>query len=211
MPTIATFPDIHPLPIIPGTEPFDGADWVFEPDYDGFRALLLASADGCEFQGRQDGHYEAFADLRARIARVLQGREAILDGQILSLDPRGKPIFRDLLKGRGYLAFAAADLLWLDGRDLRGLPLSERKARLGQLLPSDTGPLYKVFTLEEHGRALFEAARRLDLAGVLAKGRHDVYHDTVRWYRFRNPAYRQADQRLDLSHAPARARREPKE
>ena len=211
MPTIATLPDIHPLAIVPGAEPFDGADWLFEPDYDGFRALLLASAEGCEFQGRQDGAHPGFADLRTRVAHVLGGREAILDGQILSLDARGKPILRDLLKGRGYLAFAAADLLWLYGRDLRGLPLAERKARLGQLLPSDTGPLYKVFTLEEHGRALFEAARRLDLAGVLAKGRHDVYHESVRWYRFRNPAYRQADQRLELSHALARARREFKE
>lgn len=211
MPTVAAFPDILPVTIVPGGEPFDGADWLFEPDYDGVRALLLASADGCEFQGRQDEHHPGFADLRARISRVLHGREAILDGQILSLDPRGKPIFRDLLKGRGYLAFAASDLLWLDGRDLRGLPLAERKARLSQLLPSDTGPLYKVFTLEEHGRALCQAARRLDLAGVLAKGRHDVYHESVRWYRFRNPAYRQADQRVELSHAPARARRELKE
>jgi bifunctional non-homologous end joining protein LigD len=211
MPTIAAFPDIRPVPFLPATEPFDGADWLFEPDYDGFRALLHVSADGCEFHGRQDGHYEDFADLRDRVARVLPGREAILDGQILSLDPRGKPVFRELLKGRGYLAFAAADLLWLDGRDLRGLPLVERKARLAELLPSDTGPLYKVFSLEEHGRALFQAARRLDLAGVLAKGRHEVYHETVRWYRLRNPAYRQGDQRLDLAHPPARARRELKD
>ena len=111
-------------------------------------------------------------------ARVLAGREAILDGEIVSLDAKGKPVFRELLKGRGYLAFAASDLVWLDGSDLRSLPLVERKRRLADLLPADTGPLYKVFTLEEHGRALFEAARKMDLEGIIAKRCQDPYHQT---------------------------------
>jgi bifunctional non-homologous end joining protein LigD len=195
MPTITcVLPDAEPVPLQPWREPFDGVDWMFEPKYDGFRALLYGQAEGCEFRARQDTHFESFNDLRERVGRVLQGREVILDGEIVSLDPKGKPVFRELLKGRGYLAFAASDLLWLDGCDLRSLPLVERKRRLGELLPADTGPLYKVFTLEEHGRALFETARRLDLEGVVAKRRQDPYAPETLWYQIRNPSYRQGQE-----------------
>jgi bifunctional non-homologous end joining protein LigD len=212
MPTIVSLlPDAQPIPLLPWREPFDGADWMFEPDYDGFRALLYVTRDGCEFRARQDAHFEAFTELRDRVARVLVGREAILDGEIVSLDPKGKPVFRELLKGRGYLAFAVSDLLWLDGSDLRPLPLLERKRRLADLLPADTGPLYKVFTLEEHGRALFEAARRMDLEGIVAKRRQDRYEPETLWYKIRNPAYRQGEARVDLQQRPARSRRETAE
>jgi|KBSSwiStaDraftv2_1062776.scaffolds.fasta_scaffold1437271_1 bifunctional non-homologous end joining protein LigD len=211
MPTttiLGALPDAEPIPLLPWREPFDSADWMFEPSYDGFRALLYVSRDGCELRARQDSHFEAFAELRERIARVLTGREAILDGAIVSLDPKGKPVFRELLKGRGYLAFAASDLLWLDGFDLRAQPLVERKRRLAELLPSDTGPLYKVFTLEEHGRALFAAARRMDLEGIVAKRGQDPYESETLWHHIRNPSYRQGEARVDLHQRPARARRE---
>jgi bifunctional non-homologous end joining protein LigD len=181
---------------------------MFEPMYDGFRALLYAFADGCELRARQDPHFEGFADLRDRVTSVLAGRESILDGQIVSLDRNGKPVFRELLRGRGYLAFAASDLLWLDGHDLRPMPLAERKRRLSELLPSDTGPLYKVFTLEEHGRALYQAARRMDLAGIAAKRRDDAYARETVWYRVSNPAHRHGESRLEMTRTPARVRRE---
>jgi bifunctional non-homologous end joining protein LigD len=209
--TVSALPDAVPIPLLTWREPFDGADWMFEPKYDGFRALLYGTGAACELRARQDAHFEEFPELRDRVARVLKGREAILDGEIVSLDPKGKPVFRELLKGRGYLAFAASDLLWLDGSDLRDLPLVERKRRLGDLLPADTGPLYKVFTLEEHGRALFEAARRMDLEGIVAKRRRDRYAPETLWYRIRNPTYRQGEGRVDLPQRPARSRREPAE
>jgi len=212
MPTLTgVLPDAEPILLLSWREPFDGADWMFEPKYDGFRALLYASRDGCELRARRDGHFESFAELCERIGRILVGREVILDGEIVSLDPKGKPVFRELLKGRGYLAFAASDLLWLDGVDLRMEPLAERKRRLAELLPTDTGPLYKVFTLHEHGRALFQAARRMDLEGIVAKRRQDRYLPETLWYRIRNPAYRQGEGRVDLAQRPARSRREAAE
>ena len=191
MPT--NLPDIDPIDPLPWAKPFEGPDWTFEPKYDGFRGLLYASRSGCEIRSRHSRRADRFADLRHRVAQVLGGREAVLDGEIVALDQKGKPVFRDLLQGRGYPAFAACDLLWLDGRDLRALPLAERKRQLADLLPSDTAPLYKVFTLEEHGRALFEAARKMDLEGIVAKRTGDPYAADTVWYLIRNPAYRQGD------------------
>jgi bifunctional non-homologous end joining protein LigD len=191
MPT--KLPDIDPVMLLPWAKPFDGREWMFELKYDGFRGLLYASGSGCEIRGPRAHRAGRFTDLRQRLAKVLAGRQAILDGEIVALDARGKPVFRDLLTGHGYLAFAVSDLVWLDGHDLRALPLAERKRQLAELLPSDTAPLYKVFTLEEHGRALFESTRKMDLAGIVAKRMADPYGTEALWYTIRNPAYRQGE------------------
>jgi bifunctional non-homologous end joining protein LigD len=183
-------PDIEPIILLPWATAFDGPDWIFEPKYDGFRGVLYSSPSGCEIRTPRTHRPERFADLCPRLSEVLRGRDAVLDGEIVALDPKGKPVMRDLLKGRGYLAFAASDLLWLDGLDLRSLPLAERKRRLGDLLPSDTGPLYKTFTLNEHGRALFQVSRKLELEGIVAKRIADPYSGDTIWYVIRNPGYR---------------------
>jgi bifunctional non-homologous end joining protein LigD len=199
-------PGIDPIVPVSRADPFDGAQWMFEPSYDGLRGFLHASAAECAIRSQWITRFEGYVELCARVARVIGGRDVILDGDIVSLDARGRPVFRDLLKGRGFLAFAASDLLWLDGLDLRPLPLAERKRRLADLLPLDTGPLYKVFTLVEHGRALFEATRKMELDGILAKRLSDPYGPETVWYRIKNPAYRQADGGLDLPASLARSR-----
>jgi ATP-dependent DNA ligase len=178
-------PLVEPVSLTPRSDPFDDPEWVFEPKYDGFRGLLYGTAQGCAVQvpqeiGRRVG------DLWSRVADVLRGREVILDGEIVSLDRKGRPIFQQLLRGEGYLAFAAYDLLWEEGLDLRDRPLAERKGRLAELLPEDTGPLYKVLTIEEHGRALFGAIRRMDLGGIVAKCRNHPYGPATVWYEIRS-------------------------
>jgi bifunctional non-homologous end joining protein LigD len=179
------FPRIDPVPLVHRAEPFDDPAWLFEPRYDGFRALLYGSDEGChiEVDGEAGGQVD---DLRNRVADVLGGREAILDGQIVSLDRKGMPVLGHLLSGGGYLAFAAFDLLWLNGIDLRNRPLKERKEQLAELLPEDTGPLYKVLTIEEHGRALFGAIRRLGLGGIVAKCLLEPYGPATRWFEIPN-------------------------
>jgi len=179
-------PQVEPIALTARSDPFDDPLWVFEPKYDGLRALVYSSARDCEIRTLCDRRPPRLGDLRNRLAEVLQGREAILDGEIVSLDRRGKPILEDLLRGEGYLAFASFDLLWLDGVDLRGEALRDRKQRLASLLPEDTGPLYKVLTIEEHGRALFGAIRKMDLEGVVAKCKADPYTPSTLWYKISN-------------------------
>lgn len=55
---------------------------------------------------------------------------AILDSEIVFLGPDGRPRFMDLIRRRGPQPFIAFDLLWLNGPDLTGLPLVDRKAML---------------------------------------------------------------------------------
>ncbi|MEP6688652.1 MAG: hypothetical protein ABJC36_09910 [Gemmatimonadales bacterium] len=194
--TLLSQPGMGPIVPLPRPDAFDDPAWTFEPKYDGLRGFVHGSEAGCEIRSPWNDRFENFAELRARVERVLGTREVILDGEIVSLDPKGRPVFNELLRGRGYLAFAAFDLLWLDGRDLRDAPLGERKRELAALLPSDTGPLYKIFALAEHGRALFEATKKMDLEGIVAKRTADPYHPDTVWYAIRNPAYRQGEGRV---------------
>src|SRR3954464_6728970 len=191
-------PSVDPIKPESRGDPFDDPAWLFEPKYDGFRGLVYASSLGCEIRSRRDFRFDRFEELRDRVAGVLGSREVILDGEIVALDRKGKPVFRDLLNGQGFLAFAAFDILWLDGEDLRPLPLDQRKLRLTDLLPSDTGPLYKILMLEEHGRALFSAIRKMDLEGIVAKRKDESYGPATTWYKTKNPDYSQAEGRGDL-------------
>jgi bifunctional non-homologous end joining protein LigD len=195
---VSGLPQIEPINLTPRGDAFDDPAWLFEPKYDGFRGFVYNSGAGCEIRSRRDFRFDRFGDLCDRIRGVLASREAILDGEVVALNRQGKPVFRDLLRGQGYLAFAAFDLLWLDGTDLRPLALAERKRALNELLPADTGPLYKILTLEEDGRALFSAIKKMDLEGIVAKRKSDAYGSATTWYKIKNPGYSQGEGRVDL-------------
>jgi bifunctional non-homologous end joining protein LigD len=186
---VGRLPPMEPIGLVPRTDAFDDPEWVFEPKYHGFRGLVYAENSRCEIRSRRDTPLKPFRDLWDRVAEVLAAREVILDGEIVSLNRQGKPVFHDLLRGQGFLAFAAFDLLWLDGRDLRPCPLAERKQLLGTLLPQDTGPLYKILSIEEHGRALFGAVKKMGLEGIVAKRKGEPYASETIWYTIRNPHY----------------------
>ena len=78
------------------------------------------------------------------------------------------------MRGRGALAYAAFDVLWLTGRDLRQLPLTRRKKRPEHLIPASVGVLNRVPCFEEDGRELFEAACGLDLEVSWRSGRQTL-------------------------------------
>jgi bifunctional non-homologous end joining protein LigD len=191
MPTSLLSP-VEPISFVSRSAPFDSPEWLFQPLYDGRRALLHLAGGTCQVEPAGEQPVPGLAELEARLAGVIAWPgEAVLDGLVVRLDRHGAPL-RGAGAGEGFLAFAAFDLPWLDA-DLRSLPLSRRRAMLGSLLPRDTGPLFKIFSLEEHGRALFAAARRMDLDGIVARRLSDPYGLESVWYTIRNPSAGQGD------------------
>ena len=106
--------------------------------------------------------------------------------------------FWGLMQGRGHLAYAAFDILWLRGKDLRALPLMERKKHLKRLLPEAVGPLNVIPWFERDGSELFQAVRQYDLEGIVAKRKADPYEVETRWLKIKNPTYSQAEGRREL-------------
>jgi len=119
---VKPLPKIDAMELIQTTKPFDDADWLFQVKYDGFRSLAYID-------------YKRFADLRDALPDEINAKDAILDGELVVLDGSGKARFYDLMANRGTEVFAAFDLMWLIGRDLRDQPLWGRK----ELLRLDLG------------------------------------------------------------------------
>jgi ATP-dependent DNA ligase len=187
----SVIPELYP-------SPFNDAAWLFEPKYDGFRGVLSVTPTTASFSSKRGRSLTRFATLAEEVRDELRVRDAILDGEILAMDPEGRADFQLLMRSQGSLHFAAFDLLWLDGKDLRGLPLVIRKRRLEKLIGTPTPVVSHVLTVEGDGRALFEASQRLDLEGVVAKRKADRYDAGVTWYKIKNPLYTQMEGRGDL-------------
>ena len=97
-------------------EAFTHPDWIFEIKYDGFRSFARVAGGQAELISRRRNVYKSFAPLCADLTRAMAERTALPDGEIVCLDPEGRPQFYDLLRRRGDAFFYAFDLLWLDGR-----------------------------------------------------------------------------------------------
>jgi bifunctional non-homologous end joining protein LigD len=169
-------------------KPFDDTAWLFELKYDGFRVLAAVSGGRPRlfYRGGSDAT-GAFPEVAAALAR-LRCAEAVLDGELVVVDGRGRPQFQRLQqrfqlrrtpdRTRAAAAHPAClfafDLLRLDGQDLRPRPLVERKEMLRRLLPR-RGRLRYVQHVRGRGVALFEEVRRRGLEGVLAKRADSIY------------------------------------
>src|SRR4030095_9074721 len=101
--------------------------------------------------------FSGFSGLRTWLVEKVRMRDAIIDGEICCLGPSGQPCFNDFTSVTQAPYFAAFDLLWLDGEDLRSLPLIERKKRLAAIVPTSPAFLLYVDHVESKGRDLFVA------------------------------------------------------
>jgi bifunctional non-homologous end joining protein LigD len=125
----------------------------------------------------------------------------VLNGELAVTDELGRPVFVSVMRRRELARYFAFDLLWLDGEDLRGLPLLERKARLARLLPRESKHILYVDHVEGSDRMLFEAAKALDLEGIVAKlvdSRYTVGTGQSPWIKIKNPDYTQKLGRHEL-------------
>lgn len=92
----------------------------------------------------------------------------------------------------------------LDGRDLCGLPLLERKRRLREIMPSAGSRLLYLDHVAERGGDLFRLACERDLEGIVAKWAHGTYQSDGRgtsWLKIKNAHYSQMEGRRELFDA----------
>ena len=85
----------QPMPLLKRPLPFDDPEWIFELKYDGFRALAVIEHGRAQLLSRNGHPFASFADLGKQIAAALPSARAIIDGEICSLDRRGKPQFKN--------------------------------------------------------------------------------------------------------------------
>src|SRR5262245_50163157 len=109
----------------------------------------------------------------------LKVEDAVLDGEIACIDGEGRPIFKDLLFRKSTCIFVAFDLLYLNGKDLRTLPLIERKRQLRRVLGRRRrSRILYLDHVENDGRLLFEQIVKMDLEGIVCKRKNSPYRAT---------------------------------
>jgi bifunctional non-homologous end joining protein LigD len=159
-------------------EPFDSDEYIFELKIDGFRSLAYIEDGQCDLVSRNGHTFRNFKHLGEWIGANLRVESAVLDGEIACVDDSGRSVFNDLLFRRRECVFFAIDLLFLNGEDLRALPLIKRKARLKQLLRRKRSPVLYVDHIKARGRECFEKVCELDLEGIVAKRQSAAYRAT---------------------------------
>jgi bifunctional non-homologous end joining protein LigD len=160
----------------------------------------LANIDDgvCELVSRRRNHYKSFKDLENSL-RQLKVRNAIIDGEIDCVDEEGRSIFNELLFRRGCPIFYAFDILYLNDRDLRQLPLIERKEKLRAVIEKSALPdVLCGKYVEGRGVNLFNEVVRRNLEGVVAKRKNGIYTAVSGWLKVKNPAYTQSERRHEL-------------
>jgi hypothetical protein len=127
--TRKALPTIEPIVPVTGSPLLHDPQWIYEPKFDGYRGVI--SGRECYIRSKRGKVLSRFADLALRVGAELHARDAILDGEVVALDDEGRMDFRALLASRGWLHYAAFDVLWLNGKDLRAQP-PKRTARPSQ-------------------------------------------------------------------------------
>jgi len=145
--------------------------------------------------------FKSWPQLCEELAHAVRCASAVLDGAVCCLEPDGCTHFNKLLFRREWPFFYACDLLMLNGRDLRDLPLIERKRRLAAIMPKVECRVRFLDSIAERGRDLFREARERDLEGIVGKWVRGMYQaDSTRtsWLKIKNPEYSQMVDRHEL-------------
>jgi bifunctional non-homologous end joining protein LigD len=157
-------------------EPFDDVGWLYEIKWDGYRALAVIDNSQAELISRNNISFDQFHPIADTLGKWQA--KVIIDGEIVVLGADGKSDFSAIQNWQrrkdGQLVYNVFDILWYEGRDLTGLPLTERKAILQAVLPTDdTIRLSKAFAV--NGIEFFHAAEKAGIEGIMAKKADSTY------------------------------------
>ena len=176
---------VEPCLALLATKAPSDAEWAFEVKWDSYRlALHLEPGRRVRILTRGGHDWTTCFPTIAHDLRDLGIDSAILDGEAVVLDGQGASDFGVLqraLGGRGGKRSASGaliygfDLLYLNGRDLRGLPLVERRTMLADLIGRQHSSIRLSEEVDAEGTAFVKLACQMGLEGIIAKRRDAPY------------------------------------
>ena len=181
-------PAPKPMLATPVDRPFSAAGWFFELKYDGARAMVSIAGRAARITGRSGRDETARYPELQSIAAAVRARDAVIDGEIVVFDERGRTSFErlqsrinlsraaDIERGAREtpVAFAAFDIVELDGRDIMQTALRIRKKTLRDVLATSPGVLFADH-IETDGEEFFRQVQRNSAEGMVAKRADSIY------------------------------------
>jgi bifunctional non-homologous end joining protein LigD len=174
--------NIKPMKATLVDAPFDDPDWVYEVKWDGYRAVAVIDKKGAELISRNNIPFDKYYPIN----KILKDWQinAVVDGEIVVLNEKGLSDFGALQNWRseadGNLVYYVFDILWYEGKNLMGLPLTERQAILKEILPTDNDSVRQSKVFATNGTEFFEAAEKIGMEGIIAKKASSVYTSDLR-------------------------------
>lgn len=166
-----------PMLALLAEKPFEGEGWLYEVKWDGYRALAFSHKGKLELLSR---NAKSFNDKFYPVYNAVKewGINAVIDGEICVLNEKGISHFGSLQNWRseadGDLVYYVFDVLWLEGRNVMSLPLTERRALLASRLPQNSIIRFSE-TFNSTAGEFLEAATELGMEGIMAKKADSEY------------------------------------
>lgn len=179
----ADFPiDVKPMLATLVDQPVDEPGWLYEVKWDGYRALGYRHNEETEIRSRNNKSFnEKFYPIYEALKKWKIN--AVVDGEIVVVNDKGIPDFGSLQGWRseadGQLTYYLFDILWLDGINVTGLPLTERREILRSVTP-DNDIIKLSETFEATGSEFFTLAEKMGLEGIMAKKASSLYIPDLR-------------------------------
>ncbi|HWA87142.1 MAG TPA: non-homologous end-joining DNA ligase, partial [Opitutus sp.] len=155
-------------------------EWIYEIKFDGFRALAFCEGERTRLVSRNNKDFSAkFPEVCEAVA-ALGARDAVIDGEIVALDEKGRSSFQllqafELGEERPPIYFYVFDLLRRGGEDLMKCPLTERKAELERLVQEAPDTIRFSTSMSNDPEKLLAQAQRLGLEGLIGKKPESFY------------------------------------
>lgn len=137
--------------------------------WDGYRAQLHKDVDSAYIFSRRGRHMPRFISMIAPLSQ-LPCKSAIIDAEFVALNANGFPDFRALVGGQSHsIVCMCFDLMMLNGKDLRPLPLTKRKASLQKLLLKADIPELQYSESHSDPEALLARLDKLGMEGIVCR------------------------------------------
>jgi bifunctional non-homologous end joining protein LigD len=180
-----TLPSVKPRFIEPMKarlvdDPPTHGDWLYELKFDGIRAIAVKNKSKISLISRNGNKLDARFPEIAEAVKNLPVRECVIDGEVVALDEEGRSSFQLLQAletegGKAPLRFYVFDLLQLDGKNLLGLPLDQRKQLLAKVCESVGDQIRYSGEISGDVKSLLAEVKRRSLEGLIGKQRKSVY------------------------------------
>ena len=165
--------------------PPEGDEWLHEVKFDGYRMICRLDRGNVRFWSRNHKDWTNKFPTLVKAVKNFPAQTAILDGEVVILDTKGRTSFQSLQKSLGRTAQAAFiyqifDVIYLDGYNLTGTPLRLRKELLQSLFQSilEHGPLRYSDHIEGKGLEFFKKACNFGIEGIISKLADSLYEST---------------------------------